>query len=192
MVGVGDPDDAFGFRGDDEVAFEDAAGGELVVVAGDEEFGDLAAAAEEIVAVVAAGGLDGEAYADEAGEAWVAAGGAKADVGAEAEAGEEERFVGEVGGEPVEGGFDVVDFALAVVVGAFGEACAAEVEAEDGEAEVGEGFGGVVDDLVVHSAAAEGVRVGDEGGEGGVVFAGVEEGFEAACGAVEVFYGLDG
>ena len=50
----------------------------------------------------------------------------------------------------------------------------------------------MVDDFVVHGAAAEGVGVGDEDGVGGVGAAGVEEGFEAAGGAVKVFDGLDG
>ena len=119
MVGSGDPDEAFGFGGDDEIAFEDSTGGELIVVSGEEELGDRTAMAEEGVTVVPAGGLDGEADADEAGDAGVAAGGAEADVGAEAEACEEDGFVRVVGGEPVKGGFDVVDFASAFVVDAF-------------------------------------------------------------------------
>jgi len=57
---------------------------------------------------------------------------------------------------------------------------------------VGEGFHGVIDDFVVHGAAEEGMRVGDERGEGCVVDSGVEEGFEAASGAVEIGDGLDG
>ena len=49
----------------------------------------------------------------------------------------------------------------------------------------------MVDDFVVHGAAAEGMRVGDEDGVGGFGAAGVEEGFKATGGAVEVFDGLD-
>ena len=82
--------------------------------------------------------------------------------------------------------------AAAVIVGAFREACAAEVEAKHGKAEVREGFCCVVDDLVVHRAAPEGVGVGYQGGEGGVGAAGVEQSLEAACGAAEVFNRLHG
>jgi hypothetical protein len=49
----------------------------------------------------------------------------------------------------------------------------------------------VVDDLVVHGAAAEGVGVGDEHGVEGVGVAGVEKGLEAAGGSAEILDGLD-
>ncbi len=69
---------------------------------------------------------------------------------------------------------------------ALAQAGAAEVEAQDGHAEVGEGLHGVVDHLVVHGAAGGWVRVRDDGGVGGVFEAGVEDGFEAADGTEEV------
>jgi hypothetical protein len=128
----------------------------------DEELGDGAAGGQEVVGVVAACGADGKAQADEAADAGVAAAGAEADVGAEGEAGEEQREVIRCG-HPVECGADVVDFAAAVVVRAFAQARAAEVEAEDRKADLRESFCRVVDDLVVHGAAAEGVWVGDDG-----------------------------
>ncbi len=56
---------------------------------------------------------------------------------------------------------------------------------------MGERLHRVVDDFVVHGAAAGWVRVGDEGGVRGRVEAGVEDGFEAACGAEEVVEGAD-
>ena len=139
------------------------------MVAGDEELGHGAAAGEELIAVVAAGGPHGEPDADQAGDARVTAAGAQADVGTEAEASEEEGLAGVACGEPVQGGADVLDLATALVVGAFAQACAAEVEAQHGQTEGREGLGRVVDDLVVHGAAAQRVGVGDQGGRRRVV-----------------------
>ena len=190
VLGVGDDDGVPGLGGGGEEGGEDFGGAELILCAGDEELG-LGAGGEEVVAVVAAGGADGEAESDEAGDAGVSAAGAEGYVGAEGEAGEEDRF-GEVGGEVVEGGADVVHFAATFIVDAFREAGAAEVEAQDGDAEGGEGLGGVVDDPGVHGAAGGGVGVGDEGGVGGVVEASVEDGFEAARGSAEIIDGADG
>ena len=76
-------------------------------------------------------------------------------------------------------------------MGAFAEAGAAEVEAQRGQAEVREGLGRVVDDLVVHGAAAERMRVGDERGVECVRCPGVEKRLEATGGAAEVFDRLD-
>jgi len=44
---------------------------------------------------------------------------------------------------------------------AFAQTNAAEVEAEDRNAVGGEGFHGVIDDLVVHAATAGGMRMAD-------------------------------
>lgn len=164
-------------------------GAELVVVAAEEELW-AGAGAEEVVGVVAAGGLDGKAEADAADDARILAAGAQADVGAEGEAGEEDGQA-QVFGDPGDCGADVVLFAVPVVEEAFAEADAAEVEAEHGQAEAEEGLGGVVDDLGVHGSAGGRVGVADEGGEGDVGPAGVEEGFEAAGGAAEVGDGLE-
>ena len=118
------------------------------------------------------------------------AAGAQADVGTEGEAGKEDWKV-EASGEPVERGKNVVDLAAAFIVHAFAEAGSAEVEAQRGKAEVREGFGRVIDDLVVHGAAAERVRMGDERGIECVRVTGIEERFEVADGTGEVFDGLD-
>jgi len=118
VVGAGDHDALAGWGRSLEDLVEDFLGAELVVVAGEEELG-LGAGGHEAVVVVAAGGADGQAEGDEAGDAGVSAGGAEADVGTEGEAGEENGF-GELVGEPVDGGADVVDFAVAFVVDAFG------------------------------------------------------------------------
>ncbi len=189
VVGAGDDDAVFGFGGEEEELVEDFGGAELVVVAADEELGG-GAVGEEVVGVVAAGGADGEAEADEGCDAGVAAAGAETDVGAEGKACEEDgRAVETV--EVVDCGADVFDLAAAFIVDALREAGAAEVEAEGGDGEVGEGLHGVVDDLVVHGAAGGRVGVGDEGGEGGVRGTGVEDGFETAGRAVEIFKGAD-
>jgi hypothetical protein len=49
----------------------------------------------------------------------------------------------------------------------------------------------VVDDLVVHRAATQRVRVGDESGVECVRMASIEQSFETARGTAEVFDGLD-
>ena len=74
---------------------------------------------------------------------------------------------------------------------AFAEAGAAEVKAQRREAEVREGLGRVVDDLVVHGTAAQRMRVGDERGIERVRCSGVEKSLEAAGGPAEVFDSLD-
>jgi len=63
---------------------------------------------------------------------------------------------------------------MAIVVGSFAEANAAEVETKDGDAEGGEGLHGVIDDLVVHCAAAGGMRMADQRRVRGVVASSVE------------------
>ena len=109
-------------------------------------------------------------------------------MGAEGEAREENRLV-QVGFHPVERGADVVLLALALVEVALAETYAAEVEAEYGESKRGKDLHGVVDDLVVHGAAAEWMWVADERGVRGIVAARVQDGFEPACWAVEVIDG---
>ncbi len=188
VVGAWDGDGLFGWGRGGEDAGEGFGRGEFVVLAGEEELG-LGAGGQELVGVAATGGGDGKAESDEAGDAWVASAGAKADVGAEGKAGEEDRFLVQRV-EIVEGGADVVDFAAGFVVFAFGEAGAAEVEAQHRQTEGGERLHRVVDHLVVHGAAEERVWMRDEGGVGGVVCAGVEESFESADGTAEIGDGL--
>lgn len=163
---------------------------ELVASSADEELGHRAMG-EEGVAVVASFGMDGKAEGDGAFDADVATGNAQADVGAEGESGEEDGEV-QMLVEPVEGGADVVLLAAAVVMSAFAEPGAAEVEAEDGKAAELEGFHGVINDLVVHGSSAEGVRVTEEDRVPGVGRAGVEEGLEASGRPSEIVDGADG
>lgn len=188
VVGSGNEDEArgwgHGFRGTGEIG----GGAELVVVPAEEEFRS-GAGLEELVGVVAAGGADGKAETNASDDARISATGTQADVGAEREAGEEDRPM-EVSGHPAERGSDVVLFAVTSVKEAFAEANAAEVEANDRQAEGQEGLHGVVDDLGVHGSAGGRVGVADQGGEGGVGLAGVEESFEFAGGAGEVVDGL--
>ena len=85
--------------------------------------------------------------------------------------------------QPAKRGAHVFDLADAAVVLAFAQPGAAEVEAQHGKAEAVERFHGVEDDLVVHGAAEERMRMTDERGVGGAGRAGVEHGLEAAGGA---------
>ena len=87
--------------------------------------------------------------------------------------------------EPVERGPDVVLLAVAVVVCAGAQACAAEVEAQYRPAERVQGFHCVEDDFVVQRAAEERMRMRDHRRMCGIGRAFVEEGFEWACRAFE-------
>lgn len=189
MVGARNPDEIFGFAGEGNGGFDLRDGAERVVVAADEELG-LGASAEEIVAVIAAFSVDGEAEGDESGDTGIAATGLEADPGAEGESGEKDGAM-ELAVEPGEGGADVVQFAAAEVVLAFAEPGSAEIEAKDGEAEGLEGLHGVVDDFVVEGAAAQGVRMADEGGEGRRGRADVEQGLKPAGGGAEIVDGAE-
>ena len=187
VVRAGDPHNPLGFGCRDQVAFQDALRGELIVIARDEQLGDDAAVGQKGVAVIPASGTDRQADPDEASEAGIAAAGTQANVGPEAEAGEKERLMRVACREPVEGGADVLDFATTLVVSALTEAGSPEVEAQDGQPERGEGLGRVVDDLVVHGTAPERMGMGDQGGEWSVRGTCVEEGFQAAGRAAQVF-----
>ena len=66
------------------------------------------------------------------------------------------------------------------------KARAAEIKAHHGEAEVRKGFGGVVDDLVVHGAATQGMGMRDQGSKRGRGLPGVEQRFQVSRGAAKV------
>ena len=87
--------------------------------------------------------------------------------------------------KPVEGGEGVGCFCTAVV-STLAEAGAAKIETKDREDQaplgVVEGLHGVVDDLVVHGAAARGVGMADEGGKESVRSALIEESFRRPAG----------
>jgi hypothetical protein len=190
VIGVLDPDHfRRGLRSRDHGG-DLIARAELVAGPADEELGH-GAAGEEIIAIVAAFGADRQAEGDGAFDTAVGTSGAEADVGAEREPSEQKGEM-EVAAEPIKCGADVVLLATAVIVAAFAEAGSTEVETEDWEAEGVEGLHGVVDDLVVHRASAEGVRMAEEDGVLCVRRAGVEESLQASSGAGEVFNGADG
>ena len=75
---------------------------------------------------------------------------------------------------PIESSADIVLFSVTVVVRAFAETYAAEVEAKDGNTEGREGLHSVIDNFVMHGATARGMRMADECCVGGVVAASVE------------------
>ncbi len=85
--------------------------------------------------------------------------------------------------QPVEGCAHIVALAAALVMLAFAESGAAEVEAQRGQAERLHRLGRAVDDLVVHGAAAHGVRMADERGVSRIRLSFDEERFQAAGGA---------
>ncbi len=87
--------------------------------------------------------------------------------------------------EPRERGADVVDFPDTAGVLAFAQASAAKVEAENGESEAVEHFHRMENDFVVQRASVKRMRMADEGGVSCGGGTGVEQGFEAAGGAVE-------
>jgi hypothetical protein len=157
-----DPDELLRLGGAFEDGFDDGARAVFVVIAADEELG-LGALWEEAVGIVASACANRKAKTDEAFHAGVSAAGAQSDVGTEGEAGEEDREI-EILIDPIERGMDVLLLAAAIVVSSFAQADAAEVEAEHGEAEGRECLHGVIDNLVVHSAAAVRVGVADECG----------------------------
>jgi len=190
VIGAGDEDELFGIAGAGDDGFDLGARAELVARAADEELG-LRATGEEAEVVIAAFSVDGKSQSNEAGDARVATTYLEADPGAEGESGEKDGAM-ELLVEPVESGANVVLLAAAEVVGALAEAGAAEVEAQDGEAEGLEGLHGVIDDFVVQGASAKRVGMADEGRKRGVGRAGVEEGFEAAGGGAEIVDGAEG
>ena len=157
VVGAGYGNDLLGARGGGENTSEGFGGGEVVMVAGDEELG-LCAGGQELVRVAAARGRDGEPEADQAGDAWIASASAKSNIGAEREAGKQDRFSVQCM-QVSESGSDVIDFAAGLVMLPLGESGSAEVEAQHGQVERGEGLHRVVDDFVVHGSTEQRMRV---------------------------------
>jgi len=197
MVGVGDPveGDGLGAGGD---GFDFGVGGEAVMVADEEEFGLRGVG--EIAVVILAGRAfflrdgDRQAEADEGGDmdgGLGETGGFEGDGGPERKSGGEDGQA-EIAMEPGEGGEGIFTFARAAVIGAFAETDSAKVDAEDGQVEGVEGLHGVVDDFVVHRPAAGGMGMAEQDGERGGGRAGVEQGFDAAGGALEVGDGTEG
>ena len=177
VVGAGNEEQLGGFGSRGGHLAELVSGGELVAVAAEQQLGH-GALGEEAVMVISAFSMGGQAEGCEGADARVRATGGEAHGCAKGEAGGEDGPV-VAGDEPVERAADVVGLVAAVVV-ALAESGSAKVEAENGPAEGGKDFGGVVDHLVVHGAAALGVGMAKEGGKGGIGLTFVEQGFEAS------------
>jgi hypothetical protein len=184
VLGSFDPDESLRFDCGFDDLFYLTAGTVGVVISTDEKLW-LGASREKTVGVVSAIGVDREAKADQRFDTRVAATGAQTDVGAKRKACEEDGLV-QIVFEPVERGANVVLLATAFIEDALAKAYATKVEAEHREPERGKDLHGVVDDLVVHRAAAEWMWVADERGVRGIVAACVQNGFESACRTVKV------
>ncbi len=171
MIAAGNPDHLlwFGRCGDD--GFHLCNRAVLILIAADEQLG-LYALRQIFVGVMPALGGNGKTQRDEAAHARIAAADAHADICAEGKSGEQDGLVKFLI-EPIECGADVILLATAIVVGAFTAAGAAKVEAQDGEAKRVQGLHGVIDHLVMHSAAAHGMRMTDDRGERRIRAAGV-------------------
>ena len=156
-------------------------GCELVAVSAEKEFGDVAGLEARIVVVVAVG-LRGQTKRGEGNNIWtglLVATSLQSHGRAKAEADGDDRapvFVF----KPVQSGENVGCFGSAVM-SSLAEASAAKVEAQNRKPEtplrIVDGLHGVVDDLVVEIAAAEGMRMADESGKGRVGSAFINQGF---------------
>jgi hypothetical protein len=184
VIGTGDPDQLFRFGRDGDCGFDRGNRSVRVAVAADEQL-RLGAVAQESVVVIATLCVHGQAEGDEACDPRIVATGAQTDVRTKREAGKEDWPV-KFSIQPVESGADIVLLAMPLIVLAFAEFGAAEVKTENGKAEVLNSLHGVVNDLVVHGASAERVRVADQSGVWGVGLADIEQGLEAACGPAKV------
>lgn len=123
---------------------------------------------------------------DQANYARIAAAHAQTNIRAKGKAGKEDRAP-VLGREPVECGTHIVLLALAVIVLAFAQSGSAKVKAQHRQAEPLQGLGRVVNHFVVHGSAAERMRMADQRRKGRVSMACVEQGFESAGRAAQVF-----
>ena len=184
VVGTGDYVALVRLRGRGHDALQNVRWAEFVAIAGDEQFG-LGATGQELVGVVATCSLNRDSEAEDSGNARIAASGAKPGVGTERETGEENRL-GVLTRQIVETGADVVDLAASEVVCTLAATGSAEVEAQDGQAEVAEGLHRMVDNFVMHGSPKKWMRMRDQRNVGCVVGAGIQQGFKTTVGTVEV------
>jgi hypothetical protein len=92
--------------------------------------------------------------------------------------------------EPIECSANIVALAASIVVGALAESGAAKVESEDRKTEGVERLGGVIHNLVVHRSSMQRMRMADERCVRSIGVAGIQQSFEASCGASDE-QGLD-
>jgi hypothetical protein len=165
MIGAGEEHHLFGIGSRINHARKLVCVRELVLISTEEELGD-GAFAETGVLVAAAIRLDGQSERNESGgcnEAGTGTAGGDGHGGAEAES---DGYDGELEFvlKPVESGFDVCFFRLAVMP-ALTAARAAKVEAKhrptEPERRIVDGLHGVVDNFVVKSTAEERMRMAD-------------------------------
>jgi hypothetical protein len=147
-------------RGDEFGNF--GLGAMLIIGAMDEEFGLRAAPEIREIAVV-----DRNAEANQIGNTRIGAAGAKANPTPETETGEKQGDVRKFRGKKIAGGLHVALLALAAVVCSGAESRTTKIESQDGKAEGSQGFGGLIDNLVVEGATIERVRVANDSRERG-------------------------
>lgn len=160
MVGVGYQDEALGFGCAVEDLGELFGRGKLVAGSAEKQLGK-SALLEQFVGVSAVVGDDWRAEGDQGFDAGVRDRRSKADGGSERESGKDDgqrKSLGKV----IERNLHVGDFSATVIVLSGACAYATEVEAQYRKAEGVQGLHGVEDDLVVHGAAEERVRVADD------------------------------
>ena len=87
--------------------------------------------------------------------------------------------------QPIESSPDVISFPSAIIVNAFAQSGAAEIEAQHGQSESAQGFGGMINDFVVHCAAVQRMWVAHERSVWCARIAGVEQSLEPARRAFE-------
>lgn len=188
MVGVRNKNQLFRFRGCGDDIAKLVRGRELVATAAEEELGDRAGRKHGIT-IVAALSFSRKTEGSEAANLGVAAAGGKPHGCSKGETGDDDGLV-VVQGEPVQGRFHVFGFSAAVML-AFAQASAAKVEAQNRAAKAMKDFGGMVDDLVVHGSAPEGVWVTDQTDELRARMAFIQYRFESPRRTLE-FEGADG
>lgn len=165
---------------------EGGRGTELILVATDREQRSRTSV-EELIGIVAAGGAYRQTQRDAADDASVRAAGAKADIRPERETGKQKRQM-EGAIKPVESRSHVILLAVSVIEVAHTQADAAEVEAQNGNAQTGENLGRVIDDFGVHGSARRRIGMADDGAKRRVGGSSVEQSFETTSRAGEVFY----
>jgi hypothetical protein len=160
MVGVIDEDELI-FAGQRSNEFSDSAlGAMLIIGAVDEELGLCA-----VPKIREIGAVDGNAEPNQFAYARVCAAHPKANPASKTETGEKQGDVREFRGEKTDGGLDVTLLALTAVVRSGAKSRAAKIESQDGKAKGIQGFGGLIDNLVVEGAAEERVWMADDGRE---------------------------
>lgn len=162
MVGVID-DGQLIFTGQRRDEFGNLGSGAMhIVCAVDKEFGFPTA--QEISEI---GVVDGNAKANQIGDTRIGAADAKANPAPETETDEKQGDVRKLRGEKIDGGLGVAQLALAAVVRPGAESRTPKIESQDGNAKGNQGFGGLIDNLVVEGATIERVWGADHGREQG-------------------------